>query len=226
LSIVIVAIVIALISTFPSVLDPDLVSRSGLEAATKPILEKTKKQLGALVERDSEEQDFRELVVSGWISDRGTVYQVNTTGDHRLNVFFPIGRTSIIGCAFTNPNRVVVRTNEEADIVVSRFNGESDGNSDGCEFELGPQRIHSIVCSSYNPTSDPEYTVGVCASTTGTQNLTSETSRVLMREMTKNFYRDVRPFLGQRLIQPSLALNRFPSARLLAARWDATIIRF
>jgi len=211
LLIMIVGIVVVLVCTVPFVLDRDYLSRSDQQAVPNAILNNAKEQLGSLIERDSEQRLAGDLVVSGWISDRGTLYQLNTTDDSPVRVSFPVAGTSIVGCAFTNPNHVVDRSNDTAAVVVSDLQGERRATADKCEYRTNTGRQwRSIICASYNPTSNPRYTVGVCASTSGMENLASESSRALMRQTTKSFYRELKPFLDQSLIQQS-APNRLPT---------------
>ncbi len=164
-----------------------------LQLPSREIANKTKDQLRSLIENHN---DVDELIVSYWFIHNGTLYQFSTTDEKATYISFPADQSSIIGCAFANPNHFVRRDDESAQVIVSSFNGEPTSANDRCEFLVtGGRRIKSIVCDSYNPSLNPEYTVGICVSTEGKQNIISNDSLDIVKRHTEDFYQAISPLL-------------------------------
>jgi hypothetical protein len=161
-----------------------LPSKPGIAGRTNP-------QFG-----DSTDKDGKGLVVSYWVGDSDRIYQINTTGDSPRYLAFPADQSTIIGCGFAHPNHSVRWDGKSNHIVVSSFSGEPSPIDDRCEFkEFVERKLSSIVCDSYNPTTSPENTVGVCVSTESEQDIFSGDALDSVRRQAEDLYKNISPSL-------------------------------
>jgi hypothetical protein len=128
------------------------------------------------------------LNVSYWIRHDGAPYVFVTTekGDTQDN--FRNDRSSIIGCGFDSPSKVVDWQEKGKTRVFDFAAQEKHGH--GCEMDPRVEPIKQIVCSAYQPSGAKasEATVGICVFTASDKHILVGDYQKLLRKRTIEFY--------------------------------------
>jgi len=177
-----------------------------LRGTYKQIAHRTKDEFEekALGIKDAKFKDDK-LNVSYWYSHEGIINQLATTHDPSAGNTYKIDEESIIGCGFFHQNSSVAWDDTRIHPVVWPYSGVPVPK-ETCKYaELQIAKIRSIVCATYNGSGpkSPELTVGICAFTTGTRNVSSNNNyHDFLKAKAEEFYGSVFPVLRNKTLAP------------------------
>lgn len=172
----------------------------------KQIAQETKEQFAKRIlgMKDDELSDGKDINVSYWVNNNGTLRQLGTTHDETAKDSYQVDENSIIGCAFVKQNCSVRWDDKSKQALVWPFSGESSlrGN---CQYKI-PQVaiIKSIVCATYNGSGsqNPEDTVGLCVFTISGRKIFINNYQDFIKEKAEDFYNVVSPLLKKKALIP------------------------
>jgi hypothetical protein len=169
------------------------------------IAQRTKEQFENFIMKSKDDK----FVVSYWVRDENKLRQFGTTDKDPNRTDWDFDKTTVIGCAFSNTNHFAIwdaESNSNEPEVIS-LNGVKLQNH-GCHFWDRPsQDIRSIVCASYNSSSDSQNksTAGICIFTENPErekNVSKYDYSEFLKEKTKKFYEFAFPYIENNKIVP------------------------
>lgn len=143
-------------------------------------------------------QNDPKLSVSYWYGRADEPYVFVTTENPHTTTHFKKDYETIIGCGFTEPNHVIegsVGAGKDGKVkVVAYDNYNNVVPMPDCKMlKLRTSEIKSVVCATYNDTSDSGNTgrtVGICVLTEDeTNNIFGEKNRRFLIERTRQFHK-------------------------------------
>ena len=142
-----------------------------------------------------------ELNVSYWIRHDGKPFVFVTTEKGNKKYEFENNSSSIIGCAFSAPSKLV-QWNAISNTRVFEFTGNKEIKNHDCVMFPRIEEITNIICSSYKPsgTVNDEETVGICIFTGGKKPINIDKNHVFLRKKTEAFYNNFVPYIKDKTI--------------------------
>jgi hypothetical protein len=157
------------------------------------------------------------LEVSYFIRYDNKPYVSVTTETERTKNYYEKDKTSIIGCGFLAPGKVVEwKSNDTARVF--DFETDKELPDVGCDIKPRSEPIKSIVCSAFLPseTSNPDFTVGICIFTGSNESILVGKYRNFLRDRTREFSNKFHDAIENKMLTPlAERLKREDAARAL-----------